>query len=289
MATSLLAGFYFHDIRLLSTHMQNVKKQKSFWQRRKRTIISMTGACVFIDVAAGVGFILFLPGTQLITGSLVNLSQLVVGFVYISWTWRFLKLAVGVFAGKGKRSSASRTSAAAAKDPTGRMRGLRQMAKWLFLSGIGMLIIVFIIPIATLSGRSFYGIYSPTGWAIFWANMVFFRWFISFAQIKMSYPRKRKRGIKVASNASTAQSAASSTADINSQASSDPGIDTTKLQSASRLTDSAQSRATNSTKGVNSELSLGTSSGTASGTSQSRSGGGTQGKSSGQTTKMSLV
>ena len=45
-----------------------------------------------------------------------------------------------------------------------------------------------------MSGASFSGVFSPSGWSYTWAFAIFVRWAISYSQVLMSMNKKRKKG-----------------------------------------------------------------------------------------------
>ena len=89
------------------------------------------------------------------------LSQLVVGVLFVHMSYRFISVTVSATVHdsskiiKTLKSSMSSDSSSSAKS----MRSLRRLAKWIFVSSLGMMFYVLLVPIVALSGKRFSGMY----------------------------------------------------------------------------------------------------------------------------------
>ena len=89
-------------------------------------------------------------------GIALNGAQLAVAVYFFRVSWKFIRSVSSALVrdARGKLAASQEGSAA-------RLRG---MARWLFTSAVGMVVMVGVMPYAAFSGFLIFGIYRPVGW-----------------------------------------------------------------------------------------------------------------------------
>ena len=171
-----LQGVCFAD---MDDSMKKMKRgaYKSFFKRKKKVLINGAMCCVLLDAVSMFATIMWIPGAEMISGLITTVGQAIVGIYFVRATLAFLRGTIKLTGrAAAKKSGNSTNNKAGGK--------IISMAKWLFMSGVGMILFVMVMPIAIFSGSVIPGFYDPMGWVCYWSALYTIRWFISFAQIK---------------------------------------------------------------------------------------------------------
>lgn len=190
LATSLLAGFYFAFFRKQVSNMKSASGTL-FWKTNRVKMISFISVLVAMDIITAACTILVIPGYEMIVGGITGLAQLIVGLLYVSMTFGFLRQSLKAVSSRNKQSvGSSRTSGRAGGGGRSKIeQQLMNKARYLFLSAVCMFFNV--CPVSVLVATSaalYYGIWSPSGWAFIWTVHHFVRFLTSMFQIFMCKP-----------------------------------------------------------------------------------------------------
>ena len=108
------------------------------------------------------------------------MAQIIAGILYITWTRSFLTQSMLTLNAVSSDNLGTKSTGA-----NKRQLKLLRLARWLFASAIGMVLLVAtVIPVMAFSGSVIYGIYAPSGWGLTFGGAVFFRCYI---QIRIFY------------------------------------------------------------------------------------------------------
>ena len=111
----------------------------------------------------------FIPKVELLIGGANTLGQIIVGVSFCRMSWGFVSFTLGAM----QRSQAAlrkKDEEEKKKKKNTKEEQLMRLAKWLFVSGVGMFWYVFVVVFIVLSGKRIYGMYDPLGHLLIWGG-----------------------------------------------------------------------------------------------------------------------